>query len=81
MDGEFGLGLPLEEGIVQLLVIDVDLPHFGTNLLPHLRLHRLLLLLGEGIWEVGDTQSVPNTSGDTYKALKILEEDPEVPHD
>lgn len=35
MDGQLWLGLPLEEGIVQFLVVNVDLPHLGPNLLSH----------------------------------------------
>lgn len=45
MDGEFRLHLPLEEGVVELLVVNVDLAHLGTNLLPHLGLHGLGILL------------------------------------
>jgi len=45
MEGHFGLGLPLEEGVVQLLVVDVDLAQLGPNLLPHLRLQALVILL------------------------------------
>ena len=32
MHGHLGLGLPLEEGVVQLLVVDVDLAQLGTHL-------------------------------------------------
>lgn len=39
MDGELGFNLPFEEGVVELLVIDVDLPHLGSHLLPHFGFH------------------------------------------
>ena len=45
VDGEFGLDLPLEEGVVQLLVVDVDLAHLGSNLLPHFGFHGFGVLL------------------------------------
>lgn len=35
VDGQLWLGLPLEEGIMQFLVVNVDLPHLGPNLLSH----------------------------------------------
>lgn len=48
MDGHPRLGLVAEEGVVQLLVVDVDLAHLGAHLLPHLLLQRLVGLL-EGV--------------------------------
>lgn len=43
--GHLGLGLKLEEGIVQLLVVDVDLSHLRLNALARLGFERLPLLL------------------------------------
>ena len=43
MHRHLGLGLPLEEGVVKLLVIDVDLAQFGAHLLPHLGLHTWII--------------------------------------
>ena len=40
-----GFRLPFEEGVVELLVVNVDLAHLGPRLLPHLRLEALLVLL------------------------------------
>lgn len=51
MDGEFGLDLPFEEGVMQLLVVDVDLPHLGPNFLSHLGLH------GFGVFLQGERQT------------------------
>lgn len=50
MRGHPRLGLPLEEGVVQLLVVDVDLAQLRPDLLSHLRLQvlRVLLLLKRG---------------------------------
>lgn len=45
MDSEFGFDLPFEEGVVELLVVDVDLSHLGTNLLPHFGFHGFGVLL------------------------------------
>ncbi len=39
------LGLPLEEGVVELLVVDVYLAQLGAHLLPLLGLHALRVLL------------------------------------
>jgi hypothetical protein len=57
VDGELGLHLPLEEGIVELLVVDVNLAHLGTHLLPHLGLHGLGIFLQAE--EGGEIQSLP----------------------
>ena len=35
VDGQLWLGLPLEEGVMQFLVVNVDLPNLGPNLLSH----------------------------------------------
>jgi hypothetical protein len=35
MDGQLWLGLPLEESIMQFLVVNVNLSHLGPNLLSH----------------------------------------------
>ena len=32
VDGELGLGLEAEEGVMQFLVVDVHLTHFGADL-------------------------------------------------
>lgn len=45
VDGQLWLGLPLEESIVQFLVVNVDLPHLWPNLLSHFGLHGLLFFL------------------------------------
>lgn len=45
MDSEFGFDLPFEEGVMELLVVDVDFSHLGTNLLPHFSLHSFGVLL------------------------------------
>lgn len=45
MNGELWFDLPLEEGVVQLLVVDVDFSHLGPNLLPHFGFHRFGVLL------------------------------------
>ena len=44
-DGHFGLGLPFEEGIVQLLVVDVDATHLGSDAFAHFGFERFRLLL------------------------------------
>ena len=50
------IGLPLEEGVVQLLVVNVNLAQLGPDLLAHLRLHRLgVLLVLEGGAHLHDT--------------------------
>ena len=46
MNGHLGLGLEPEKGVVQFLVVDVNLAQFGANLFSHLCLQVLLLLLG-----------------------------------
>lgn len=43
--GEVGLGLVLEEGVVQHLVVDVQLAHLGLHAVPLLLLQLLVLLL------------------------------------
>ena len=43
------LGLPLEERVVELLVVDVDLAQLRADLLAHLGLHRLAVLLFLGV--------------------------------
>lgn len=45
MDGEFRFDLPFEESIVELLVVDVNLPHLGSYLLPHFGFHGFGILL------------------------------------
>lgn len=45
MDGEFGFDLPFEEGIVELLVVNVNLSHLGTDLLSHFGFHSFGILL------------------------------------
>lgn len=45
MDGEFGFDLPFEESIVEFLVVDVDLSHFGPNLLSHFGFHSFGIFL------------------------------------
>lgn len=45
VDGEFGFDLPFEEGVVELLVVDVDFSHLWTNLLPHFGFHGFGVLL------------------------------------
>ena len=45
MDAHLRFRLPLEKGVMQLLVVDVDLPHLRPDPLPHLGLERLLVLL------------------------------------
>ena len=42
--GEVGLGLVLEEGIVQHLVVNVQLAYFGLHAIPLLLLQLLVLL-------------------------------------
>lgn len=42
---EVGLGLVLEEGIMQHLVVDVQLAYFGLHAIPLLLLQFLVLLL------------------------------------
>ena len=61
VDGELGLHLPLEEGVVELLVVDVDLAHLGTHLLPHLGLHGLGIFL-QTVREGGEGNSVSTKS-------------------
>lgn len=45
MDRQLGLRLPLEESVVQLLVVDINFAHLGTNFLSHLGFHGLLFFL------------------------------------
>ena len=45
MDAHFWFCLPLEEGVVKLLVVDGQLPHLWTNPLPCLLLERLGVFL------------------------------------
>jgi len=45
MNGHLWLCLPFEEGVVQLLIIDVDLSHFRPNTFAHLCLQCLLVFL------------------------------------
>ena len=65
MDGHFGFGLPSEEGIVEFLVIDVDFPHLGSHLLPHLSLQVLLIFLLKDI-------TYQHTSNKRVMELKLL---------
>lgn len=44
---ELWFDLPFEEGVVQLLVVDVDLPHLGPNFLSHFGLHGFGIFLQE----------------------------------
>ena len=46
MNGHLGLGGKPEEGVVQFLVVDVDLAELGSNLLTHLGLQVLRFFLG-----------------------------------
>ena len=64
MDGEFGFDLPFEEGVVELLVVDVDLSHLGTNLLPHFGFHRFGVLL--------ETEKVQNDQDGSHGSLFLL---------
>ena len=43
--GEVGLGLVLEEGVMQHLVVDVQLAHLGLHAVPLLLLQLLVLFL------------------------------------
>ncbi len=43
--GEVGLGLVLEEGVMQHLIVDVQLAHLGLHAVPLLLLQLLVLLL------------------------------------
>lgn len=45
VDGELWFDLPFEEGVVEFLVIDVDLSHLRTNLLSHFGFHGLSIFL------------------------------------
>lgn len=45
MDGELRFALPLEESVVEFLVVNVNLSHLGTNLLSHFGLHGLGVFL------------------------------------
>ena len=45
MDAKFWFSLPLEEGVVQLLVVNVDLAQLRPDALSHLRLHCLCVFL------------------------------------
>ncbi len=53
---ELRFDLPFEEGVVQLLVVDVDLPHLGPNFLPHFGLHGFGVFLQE-YRDVSETDS------------------------
>ena len=45
MHGHAGLGLPLEEGVMQLLVVDIDLSQLG----PHLKQSENLIYIQKNI--------------------------------
>lgn len=53
---ELRFDLPFEEGVVQLLVVDVDLPHLGPHFLSHFGLHGFgIFLQGYGDVTEADT--------------------------
>lgn len=62
MDGELRLDLPLEEGVVELLVVDVDLAHLWANFLPHFGLHSFSILLLKGEKRLAFTRLVRTNS-------------------
>lgn len=49
MDGQLGFDLPLEEGVVKFLIVDVNLSHLGTNFLPHFGFHGFGVLLQDTV--------------------------------
>mmetsp|Transcript_53306 Transcript_53306/g.88566 ORF Transcript_53306/g.88566 Transcript_53306/m.88566 type:complete len:296 (+) Transcript_53306:532-1419(+) len=76
---ELGLGLVLEEGVVEDFVVDVDLAHLGLRSLTRLLLHRLTALLVHDrladLADAGALDKVRKTEGrllDTTLALEVL---------
>ena len=68
MDRHLGLGLPLEEGVMELLVVNGQLPHLGPHPFPRLLLQGLCVLLvlqclshlhnPSGLWEMSQVRAV-----------------------
>lgn len=53
---ELRFDLPFEEGVMQLLVVDVDFPHLGPNFLSHFGLHGFGIFL-QGYGDVSKADS------------------------
>lgn len=69
MNRELGLDLPFEEGVVQLLVVDVDLPHLGPNFLSHFGLHGFGVFL-QGHRDVSKADSSGKHINTEHSSLK-----------